>query len=129
MSNPPFDASKAVTFDLSRGQIAKEGTDARLLVSASALVALCRAAGVDATSAFARATGQSIGAGIASRFERAGHDAGAAAIDAVVEHLSGELAVAGFGRLSVERWGQALVLVVDHGPATDAGDELLRARG
>jgi len=127
MSNPPFDASKAVTFDLSRGQIQKEGAEPRLLVSASALVALCNAAGGEAASAFARATGQSIGAAIAARFERAGHDVGGAAIDAVVEHLSGELAVAGFGRLSVERWGQALVLVVDYGPATEAGDDLLRA--
>jgi hypothetical protein len=127
MSNPPFDASKAVTFDLSRGQIQKEGTDARLLVSASALIALCRAAGGEPAATFARQTGQSIGAAIAARFERAGQSVGGAAIDAVVEHLSGELAVAGFGRLSVERWGQALVLVVDHGPSTDAGDELLRA--
>ena len=127
MSNPPFDASKAVTFDLSRGQIQKEGAEPRLLVSASALAALCRAAGPDAVTAFARTTGQGIGAAIAKRFERDGNDAGRAAIDAVVEHLSGELAVAGFGRLSVERWGQALVLVVDHGPSTDQGDELLRA--
>ena len=127
MSNPPFDASKAVTFDLSRGQIQKEGADSRLLVSAGALVALCRAAGADAATTFAQATGQAIGSAIATRFERAGTNAGAAAIDAVIEHLSGELAVAGFGRLSVERWGQALVLVVDHGPATEAGDELARA--
>jgi hypothetical protein len=127
MSNPPFDASKAVTFDLSRGQIQKEGSDARLLVSATALVALCRAAGLDAASTFARATGQSIGGAIAARFERAGSDVSAAAIDTVIEHLSGELAVAGFGRLSAERWGQALVLIVDYGPATEAGDELLRS--
>jgi len=127
MSNPPFDASKAVTFDLSRGQIQKEGADSRLLVSAGALVALCRAAGADAATTFARATGQTIGSTIATRFERVGSNVGAAAIDAVIEHLSGELAVAGFGRLSVERWGQALVLVVDYGPATEAGDELVRA--
>jgi hypothetical protein len=127
MSNPPFDASKAVTFDLSRGQIQKDGADPRLLVSASALAALCRAAGADAATAFARASGESIGAAIAQRFERAGTNARGAAIDAVLEHLSGELGVAGFGRLSMERWGQALVLVVDHGPGMDAGDELLRA--
>src|SRR5687768_7012230 len=105
MSNPPFDASKAVTFDLSRGQIQKDGAEPRLLVSASALVALCRGAGADAAAAFARATGQSMGNAIASRFEQAGADAKRTAIDAVVEHLSGELAVAGFGKLSVERWG------------------------
>src|SRR5688500_1651113 len=101
MSNPPFDASKAVTFDLSRGQIQKEGADSRLLVSAGALVALCRAAGADAATTFAHATGQTIGSAIATRFERAGSNASAAAIDAVIEHLGGELAVAGFGRLSV----------------------------
>jgi hypothetical protein len=127
MSNPPFDASKAVTFDLSRGQIQKPGADARLLVSANAVVALCSAAGAAAAAEFARAMGQSMGADIATRFERAGGDVGGAAIDAVIEHLGGELAVAGFGRLSAERWGQALVLVVDHGPATEAGDELLRS--
>jgi hypothetical protein len=126
MTNPPFDASKAVTFDLSRGQIQK-GSDARMLVSADALVALCRAAGADAAASFARTTGQSIGAAIASRFEDAGGNVSGAEIDAVVEHLSGELAVAGFGRLSVERWGQALVLVVDHGPSGEMGDELLGA--
>jgi hypothetical protein len=127
MSNPPFDVSKAVTFDLSRGQIQKEGADSRLLVSASALVALCRAAGADAAATFARASGQAIGSSIATRFEGTGSDVSVAPIDAVVEHLSGELAVAGLGRLSVERWGQALVLAVDYGPATEAGDELLRA--
>ena len=58
MANPPFDAAKAVTFDLSRGQIQKED-EARLLVSASALVALCQAAGADATSAFALAPARS----------------------------------------------------------------------
>ncbi|HMI83682.1 MAG TPA: hypothetical protein VK550_06275 [Polyangiaceae bacterium] len=127
MSNPPFDASKAVTFDLSRGQIQKDGTDPRWLVSASAVIALCRDAGGEAASTFARATGQSMGAAIAARFERAGGDVSAAAIDAVFEHLSGELAVAGFGRLSIERWGQALVLVLDHSPASESGDELVRA--
>jgi len=124
MANPPFDAAKAVTFDLSRGQIQKED-EARLLVSASALVALCQAAGADATSAFARAAGESIGAAIARRFERAGGDAKAASLDAIVEHLGGELAVAGFGALAVERWGRALVLVIDRGPGGIEGDRVL----
>ena len=59
---------------------------------------------------------RSIGAAIATRFERAGNDAGRAAIDAVVEHLSGELAVAGFGRLGSNggdkrsSWSSTMVL-------------------
>src|SRR5262245_44225278 len=117
MASPPFDASKAVTFDLSRGQIQKED-ESRVLVSAHALVALCQAAGPDATSIFARAVGDAIGEAIARRFERAGGDAKGATIESVVEHLGGELALAGFGALSIERWGRALVFVVDRGPGS-----------
>jgi hypothetical protein len=124
MANPPFDASKAVTFDLSRGQIQKED-EPRLLVSASALLALCQAAGADATARFAHASGEAIGDAIARRFERAGADVKGAAIEAVVEHLAGELAIAGFGALSIERWGRALVLVIDRGLEGAEGDRLL----
>jgi hypothetical protein len=124
MASPPFDASKAVTFDLSRGQIQKED-ESRLLVSAKALVSLCQAAGPEATTTFGHAAGSAIGEAVAKRFERAGGDTKGAAIEAVVEHLGGELAVAGFGALSVERWGRALVLVVDRGPGGGEGDKLL----
>ena len=124
MANPPFDASKAVTFDLARGQIQKE-EEPRVLVSANALLALCQAAGGDATSVFARAAGDSIGDAIARRFQRAGAEAKGASIESVVEHLSGELAIAGFGALSLERWGRALVLVVDRGLGGTEGDKLL----
>lgn len=124
MANPPFDASKAVTFDLARGQIQKE-EEPRVLVSANALLALCQAAGGDATGVFARAAGDSIGESIARRFERAGAEAKGASIESVVEHLGGELAIAGFGALSLERWGRALVLVVDRGLEGTAGDLLL----
>jgi hypothetical protein len=124
MANPPFDASKAVTFDLSRGQIQKDD-EPRLLVSASALVALCQAAGPDATSTFGHAAGNAIGESVARRFERAGSDTKAASIESVVEHLGGELAIAGFGAMSIERWGRALVLVVDRGPGGADGDKVL----
>src|SRR5438445_11612548 len=102
MATPPFDASKAVTFDLSRGQIQKED-EPRMLVSAKALLALCQAAGTDATSSFAHTAGDAIGEAIARRFERAGGDTKGAPIEAIVEHLGGELALAGFGTLSIER--------------------------
>jgi hypothetical protein len=124
MANPPFDASKAVTFDLSRGQIQKED-ESRLLVSATALAALCQAAGPDATSTFGHAAGAAIGESIARRFERAGSDAKGASVEAAIEHLAGELAIAGFGALSIERWGRALVFVVDRAPGGSEGDKLL----
>jgi hypothetical protein len=124
MANPPFDASKAVTFDLARGQIQKE-EEPRVLVSANAVLALCQAAGTDATAAFARTAGDSIGDAIARRFDRAGANAKGASIEAIVEHLSGELAIAGFGALSIERWGRALVLVIDRALGGSEGDRLL----
>jgi hypothetical protein len=124
MASPPFDASKAVTFDLSRGQIQKED-ESRLLVSAAALVALCQAAGPDATSTFGHAAGAAIGEAIARRFDRAGADAKGASIESVLEHLGGELAIAGFGALSIERWGRALVIVIDRAPGGAEGDKVL----
>ena len=125
MASPPFDASKAVTFDLSRGQIQKDDAEPRVLVSSRALFALCHSAGADASAAFARATGEAMGTAIAGRFERSGSDTKGATIEAVVEHLAGEIALAGFGSVSLERWGRAMVLVVDHGPATTDADRLL----
>jgi hypothetical protein len=94
-------------------------------VSASALIALCQAAGPDATSTFGLAAGSAIGEAIARRFDRAGGDAKGASIESVIEHLGGELALAGFGALSIERWGRALVLVVDRGPGSADGDKVL----
>src|SRR5215468_10428419 len=129
MLSPPFDAAKAVTFDLSRGQIVDGNAGPRVLVPASALFALSAAAPPDAASAFAREVGESIGTAVARHFENAGTTAANASVDEVAEHLGGELAVAGFGLLAIERWGRALVLVVDHGPEHDGNQvfELLLA--
>jgi hypothetical protein len=121
MASPPFDASKAVTFDLSRGDIRRDDDERRVLVSSRAVAALCQAAGDDATTSFGSAMGESIGSAIAARFEPRG--AREASIESILEHLTGELAVAGLGTASVERWGRALVLVVDH--ATADHDKLL----
>jgi len=123
MPSPPFNAAKAVTFDLSRGQIVDASAGPRVLVPAAALFALCAASSPDAAAAFAGAVGESIGAAVAKRFESAGTSAASAGVDEVADHLGGELAVAGFGNLAIERWGRALVLVVDHGPAND-GDQV-----
>lgn len=49
----------------------------------------------------------------------------AAGASAVVEHLGGELAMTGLGSLGLERWGRALVLVIDQSPLGAGGDGLL----
>jgi len=50
MPSPPFDAAKAVTFDLSRGLIVDGNTGPRVLVPAVALFALCAAAPASASA-------------------------------------------------------------------------------
>ncbi len=122
----PFDPSKAVTFDLSQGLVHLEGAPSRLLVPAEALRALAEAAGPEAAAAFGRAMGEAMGRRAASRLG-AGTGVQEAPVEAVVEHLGGELALAGRGSLGLERWGRALVLVVDQSPLGAGGDGLLGA--
>ncbi len=121
MPDPRFDPSKSVTFDLTHGLVHLEGAPSRLLVPADALVALARAAGPGATATFGRALGEAMGRRAADRLSAGG----AAAVEDVVEHLGGELALAGLGSLGLERWGRAAVLVVDQSPLGAEGDALL----
>ena len=44
-----------------------------------------------------------------------------------MDHLGGEIAIAGLGALELERWGHALVLVIDHSPLGAVGDALIEA--
>ena len=131
MPEARFDPSKAVTFDLASGLVHIEGAPSRVLVPADALRALCDAAGGDAAAAFGAALGTPMGRRVASRFTEGaagiGDSVRKASIEAVVDHLGGEMAIAGLGSLTIERWGYALVLVVDHSPLEGAGDRLLEA--
>jgi hypothetical protein len=126
MPDPRFDPSDAVTFDLAHGLVHLEGAPARVLVPAEALVALCAATDEATVSAFGRAIGQAMGRRAAGRLS---HDGGIQRKppEVVVDHLGGELALAGLGCLGIERWGNALVMVVDHCPLEAAGDRLVSA--
>src|SRR4051812_14422443 len=107
MPEARFDPSKAVTFDLASGLVHIEGAPSRLLVPAEALGALCAAAGDGATAAFGRAIGVPMGRRIASRFAGDSADAGdsvrKASVEEIVDHLGGEMAIAGLGSLAIER--------------------------
>jgi hypothetical protein len=114
MATAPFDASKAVTFDLALGEIRQGAAPRRVLVAADALAKLCDAAGREAAASFGRALGEMIGRRASGGIEGNPRDA---SLEAVVDHLSGEWALAGLGSLGFERWGHALVVVVDHAPS------------
>ena len=124
-----FNPAEAVTFDLQFGHIHLDGAPTRVMVPADALVALCQAAGEDETAAFAHAIGEAVGRRVGVRLAGGSanrHEAvRAAGLEQVVSQLAGELAVLGIGSVSAERWGKALVLIVDQSPFGDEGDGLL----
>jgi hypothetical protein len=125
-----------VTFDLAHGLVHLDGAPARVLVPADALAALCAAADAGAVTAFGHALGHAMGLRVASRLAllavpesaaQAGSGARAASVETMVDHLGAELSLAGLGSLGMERWGHALVVVVDHCPLGARGDRLLEA--
>jgi hypothetical protein len=129
MADTTFDPTEAVTFDLAYGHVHMDGAPNRVLVPSDALVELCEAAGEEATGALGYAIGTAMGRRVAARVAREGEDRQSAVaralFDVVVEHLAGELALAGLGSLAVERWGKAVVFVHDQSPLGERGDALL----
>jgi len=123
MPHPPFDASRAVTFDLAKGQVRLDGAPHQVLVPSEALAKLFASASKETRREFAKAFGEPLAKRLSSRLG----DPTKAKLEAVVEHLGGEVALLGLGSLSLERWGRALVFVVDGSPFGKDGDELLAA--
>ncbi len=112
MADSSFDAARAVRFDLPSGSVRAAG-DARVaLVPVEALAAVGKSGAAEEVAGI---IGGAIGKRVASRAGASG-----ATVEAFATALGGELAVAGYGSLSLERWGRALVLVVDHTVLPDA---------
>jgi hypothetical protein len=118
---PNFDPTHSLQFDLDRGQISMAGAEARLLVPAEALARLCAGAGSDRVRDFGRGLGTEMGRRVMGRLGNS------ASVSAMVEHLGGELALAGFGSLGIEVWGRALVLTITDSPLGPEGDALIAA--
>jgi hypothetical protein len=119
-----FDPSHSVKFDLGRGSVHLEGTGPRVLVPADALVELCKHAGADSLTDFGRKLGTEVGLRVTSHWGDSGQNI---SVEGLVEHLGGNLALLGLGSLSLERWGKALVFVVEGSPLGAPGDPLLAA--
>ena len=113
MAASSFDPTHAVRFDLPRGSVRASGEGDRvLLVPTAALDDIVLSAPPEAVEALGRALGSAIGRRAAARLS----DPQTAPVDAFVTQLAGEAAVAGVGVLSVERWGRALVVLVEESP-------------
>jgi hypothetical protein len=110
-----FDSSQSVRFDLGSGAVRSAGSDERLLlISAASLMDLALSAPPEAVEALGRALGGAVGKRAAARLRTPG--AAESSIDDFVTQLAGEVALAGVGILSVERWGRALVVVLEDSP-------------
>jgi hypothetical protein len=119
MGTPRFDPTHSLEFNLDRGTVKLSGSLERIVLPADALSALVRGADVETRRDFAHRLGTEAGRRMAERL-----DAGAS-LEAVVEHLGGEIALMGLGSLAFERWGAALVATVQASPLRAEGDELL----
>jgi hypothetical protein len=115
-----------VDFDLSRGRVdrrappdVKGGQDEQVaLIPISALIGLEKLAGHEVTRKFARTIGVSLGRRVAAKL---GGGVAASSLEAFITALAAEIAVSGWGALHMERWGRAMVLVVEHAPALPGG--------
>jgi hypothetical protein len=108
-----FDATHAVRFDLPHGSVRAGGEGDRvLLIPTAALDDIVLSAPPEAVEALGRALGSAIGRRAAARLK----DPQSSPVDEFVTQLAGEAALSGVGALSIERWGRALVVVVEDSP-------------
>jgi len=119
MGTPRFDPTHSLEFNLDRGSVKLSGSPERVLLPADAIAALLRGADAETRRDFARRLGTEAGRRVAERID------GTAGIEAVAEHLGGEIALMGLGSLGFERWGGALVATVHGSPFRAEGDEVL----
>jgi hypothetical protein len=123
MDTSSFDPTRAVVFDLQRGQVTLQGRSPVLVLAAEALAQLCGRLDATALRQFGAVLGKQAGARIR---ERIGSSA-ATTLETMVDQLGGELSLAGLGSLAIERWGQALVVRVEGCPLGAPGHELMSA--
>jgi hypothetical protein len=113
MAAASFNPTQSVRFDLAQGAVsAGAGDDRVLLVPLAALMDLALAAPTPAVEALGRALGSAIGRRAALRIG----NAKGSSLEDFVTQLAGEAALTGIGVLSVERWGRALVVVLEDSP-------------
>lgn len=110
---PRFDPTRAIIYDLARGQLRDDEGASRLNLPAHLLLRLCDHAGHEGTSEFARALGAELGRRVADKL---GSGKDAANVEVWTEHLGGQVALVGLGDMKVEQWGRALVLRISGAP-------------
>ncbi len=124
MAEPSFDPGAFFTFDLRGGQVATRAGRRVLVLSDTVLAPLVGAAVANGDLTVIRRLGRHIGEEIRSSL---GGATDAVPVDVVLGHLGGVLALFGWGRIHIDRWGDALVARIEQAPMIDAEQLALAA--
>ena len=112
----PFDPGGFYQFDLSNGEVRSRGGHRVLMLSEAALAPLINTAVQNGDLTAVRTLGTQLGKLIAAGLPGPADEV---ATSIVLGHAAGVLALYGWGRLELERWGDALVLTVHGMPPLD----------
>ncbi len=123
-SEPGFDAGAFFTFDLRAGQVTTRTGRRAILLSDSVLAPLVGAAVVNGDLTVVRRFGRHLGEEVRASL---GLRADELALATIVEHVGGVLGLFGWGRLHLDRFGDALVARVEQAPTIDADQLALAA--
>lgn len=116
MSQTNFDPGGYFEFDLAKGAVRSRDGE-RLLVLSDNVVAPLVSAAVEAGDLTAvRRLGRQLGASAKGEL---GGDTGPLPAEDVLGAAAGLLGIFGWGRLTVDRWGDALVAILDELPGLD----------
>jgi len=124
MAEPSFDPGAFFTFDLRGGQVATRAGRRVLVLSDTVLAPLVGAAVANGDLTVIRRLGRHIGEEIRSSLGGATDDV---PVDVVLGHLGGVLALFGWGRIHIDRWGDALVARIEQAPMIDTEQLALAA--
>jgi hypothetical protein len=116
MTEPRFDPGGFYEFDLAKGVVRTAGGSRVLLLSAEAVVPLVAAAVKHGDLTPIRRLGKGLGEHV-----RTSLDAPVDGLtpETVLGHAAAVVALFGWGRLGMERWGDALVVVLEDVPEID----------
>ncbi|MEC7521884.1 MAG: hypothetical protein VYE22_18515 [Myxococcota bacterium] len=116
MADASFDPGGYFEFDLAKGAVRARGGERVLVLSDDVLAPLISAAveGGDLTAV--RKMGRQLGDAVLGQL---GGSAGERPIEEVLGHAAAILSLFGWGRLEMERWGDALVASLEALPALD----------
>ncbi|MDB4972496.1 MAG: hypothetical protein JWN48_837 [Myxococcaceae bacterium] len=111
-----FDPGGYFAFDLARGAVHTRHGERVLVLASDVLGPLVSTAVRQGDLTAVRMLGKRIGEDAARSLAS---DVKAAAPEAVTTHVNGMLSLLGWGTLTLERWGQALVLALEGAPSLD----------